>query len=59
MVLNDFRQSEEQFYSKTRHRHIFEWCMLVDNSGTMLAKVSCMSRVFIYYSPKFLVVLTV
>lgn len=40
MVLNDFRRSEEQFYSKTHRRHIFEWCLLIDNSGTMMSKVS-------------------
>ncbi|GMH42187.1 hypothetical protein BSKO_10106 [Bryopsis sp. KO-2023] len=40
MVLNDFRSQQEQFYQKTSENHIFEWCLLVDNSGSMITKAN-------------------
>ncbi|GMH42204.1 hypothetical protein BSKO_10123 [Bryopsis sp. KO-2023] len=38
LVLNEFRSQQEQFYQKTCENHIFEWCLLVDNSGSMITK---------------------
>lgn len=38
-VLEEFRDSHEKLYKKTGFHHRFEWCILVDNSGSMITKV--------------------
>jgi len=37
-VLRDFHGWFKEFYRQTTQLHRFEWCIMVDNSGSMLAK---------------------
>lgn len=39
-VVSDFRKEFENLYKKTTDHHEFEWCILVDNSGSMGTKAS-------------------
>jgi len=40
MVLEEFRKSHERIYKKTGVHHRLEWCLLVDNSGSMMTKAT-------------------
>lgn len=39
VVLEEFRAYHERFYKNTGFHHRFEWCLLLDNSGSMITKV--------------------
>ena len=37
-VMRQWEAHFEKFYSSTAERHVIEWCILVDNSGSMISK---------------------